>query len=226
MPQGGYADWQNPVAIDQYWDSAPPEPVCDPNGGGLSFCGCGKNGRLSWMGAGKGEFVAETNYRYVGKGKGDCMPVDQKQRPPPPPDYTRQFGGFAAIAGLLALAGWVGWSIIKDTGADPRARPAVRAFAPAPAPAPLAVLKPSEQAAENQGVAEPQARAAELALEFDCEQDWDGTQKSAFDNWDPDKLAFCCKQHARGCVEKPKQSQKEHGIKEAGKHNTLTKKSA
>ena len=103
----------------------------------LPRCGCTGGGR------GQGEYVAETTYRYVGKGKGTCTPLDYRPPPPVKPQYCRQFAGFASMAALLTLAGWVVYGmIIGDTRAvrpeapaelaTPTAGEAVAAPAPSP----------------------------------------------------------------------------------------------
>jgi hypothetical protein len=156
------------------------------------MCGCA--GR---PGAGQGEYIAETTYRYVGKGKGDCMPMDHRPPPPVTPNYCRQFGGFASIAALLTLVGWVAYGMmVGDTRAGQPEAPAALMTPidgePAAGPAPSLVGGGAE--------AQPVARAAEVMEVFDCDADWDGTEGGALKSWAPDKLSFCCEHRQRGCA--------------------------
>lgn len=156
------------------------------------MCGCA--GRRS---AGQGDFIAETTYRYVGKGKGDCMPLDYRPPPPVTPHYFRQFAGFTSIAALLSLVGWVAYGmIIGDIGAGQQQAPAALMKPadgePVAAPAPSLVGGGDE--------AQPETRAAEVMEGFDCDADWDGTEDGALKSWAPDKLSFCCEHRQRGCA--------------------------
>jgi len=133
----------------------------------------------------------------VGKGKGDCMPLDYRPPPPVKPNWGRQIGGFTTIAALLTLVGWVAYGMMTgDTRAGPPEAPVAlvtpTAMRPLAAPAP----SPAGGAAE----AEPSARAAESQELFDCDADWDGTERGARRSWAPDKLAFCCEHRRRGCA--------------------------
>jgi len=146
----------------------------------MNFCGCNHR-EMSYLGSGQGDYVVETKYVYVGKGKGDCMPDAPEERPVDM-GYGRQAIGFAVMAGLLALGCWAGYSSLA--GAPDLSEE------PGPGPAPAPALVTSQQQA---------VRAT--TDQFDCDEGWHGSSAEVLEAWPVDKLSFCCEHFGRGCQE-------------------------
>jgi hypothetical protein len=138
-PDGNYGDSENAADISVNQQR---QPACGGRCAPGVCCGPGSSlaEQMTYMGAGRGDYIIETTYRWVGKGKGEFGPTPEEleEARSQQPTSWRQIGGFGSIVCLLGIIAWV---LISGT-AGPGASATTAAATPAPS-----IAKPGAAAA-------------------------------------------------------------------------------
>lgn len=196
--------------------SSRPPPACGRCAPPGVCCGPGSSiaEQMTYMGAGQGDYIIETTYRWVGKGKGEFGPgAELEEEPKSQPMNWKQLCGFGSIVALLGIIAWV---LISGTAAP--GSTALSTAAPSlAAPASVGAAASKQTSPSNNRAAHGGRMASHVAphtpsapalragashgdaapLHFDCEAGF----KERLKEWSQEKQTWCCTEQNTGCPE-------------------------